>query len=193
VWLLADEALDLHAHPAAVTTAAATAVYAAALWAARPTVGHQAATMVAVALTAATAIDTLEVSGDLPGVGVVATGVAWTLLAWRGVLHPARIGLAAGAAMSILGAMTTAGADAGMVLVLVTVACVVALAVRQRDLVLLAIGAMGVLQSIPAALTRWFPDSEVVPYVLLVVGAALVLGAVRIARRRSSPPSAGRW
>jgi hypothetical protein len=40
---------------------------------------------------------------------------------------------------------------------------------------------------------RWFPDSELVPYVLLVAGAALVLGAVRAARRRSAAPPGSTW
>ncbi len=183
VALLTDEALDLGPHAVGLTTAATTAVYAAVLWSAHDTVAQQAATMVAIGITAAAAIDVLDLSHDLNGAGVFGTGVAWAVLAWRGVLWPERFGLAAGSAMAVIGAMTTSNSDAGLALVLVTVACVGGLAVWRRDLVLLAIATVGVLQGIPAALSRWFPDSEAVPYVLLLVGVCLVLSAVRVARR----------
>ena len=181
--VLTDQALDLGPHAVAITTSAVTAAYAGVLWANHRTILQQAATMVAVAVTAATSIDALEVSGDLPGTGVVATGVVWALLAWRGLVGTPRLALAGGAAMAVVGTMLTAGSDAGMGLMLLTVSVVVVVAVVRRDLLLLAVGTLGVLESIPAALSRWFPDSRVAPYVLLVAGVALVLTAVGIARR----------
>ncbi len=190
--ILTDQALDLGDHAIATTTSAGTAAYACALWAAHRTIGQQAVAMVAIAVTAATSIDAMGVSDDLPGVGVLVTGAVWSVLAWRGLVGSARLALPAGAMLAIVGAMTTAGSDAGMVLMLLTVAAVVGVAVHQRDLLLLAVGTLGVLQSIPAALTRWFPDSQVAPYVLLVAGGGLVLTAVRIARRTTGGPGSTR-
>jgi hypothetical protein len=70
-----------------------------------------------------------------------------------------------------------------MVLTLLTVVAVVGAAVAVRDLALLAVGSLGALASVPAAMTKWFPDSAAAAYALVLVGGVLVAVAVVIARR----------
>ena len=183
--VLAVDFLDLRDNDMALLVAAGTAVYAVGLWISSRTLVQQFAMMVALAVAASAAAAETGVS-DLPGLGAWAVGVIWALWAWRGVLEPTRFGLTLGSAMAILGAMLTAGSDAGTVLTLATVATVVAAATAFRDLLLLGVGTVGLLLNLPMAMTRWFPDSPAVPYALLVVGGLLVVAAVSVARRRTS-------
>ena len=67
-------------------------------------------------------------------------------------------------------------------LALVTAGALVAVAVALRDLVLMAVGALGLFQAVPGAIAVWFPDTVAAPIVLLAVGLALVLLAVRTGR-----------
>ena len=85
--------------------------------------------------------------------------------------------LAQGAASvgAIVAAMTTFPADAGMVLALATAVTVIGLGVWFRDLVMVGIGSLGLLQLLPMVLSEWFPDTVAAPFVLLGVGV-LVLG-----------------
>jgi len=183
--VIAVEPLDLDSSSVAVLVASGTAVYAAGLWLSRHTVVQQLAMMVALAMTAGAVIARLDIADELPGVGVCGVGLVWALFGWGGLLLPRRLGIVLGSATAIIGAMMTGAADAGTVLTLVIVCAVVAAAVLARDLLLLGVGTVGVLVNIPAAVTKWFPDTMVAPYALLVVGAGLVLVALRIARRRT--------
>ena len=183
--VLAVETFDLHGADVAVLIAAGTAAYAVGLWLAHDNVVQQLAMMVALAMTGASVVANLDISDDLPGIGAWSVGLVWALLAWGGQLRPRRVGIALGSVTMIVGAMMTGGSDAGTVLTLVTVSAVVAAAILMRDLLLLGVGTIGVLINLPTAVSRWFPDTMVVPYVLLAVGVALVLVAVRIARRRT--------
>jgi hypothetical protein len=87
--------------------------------------------------------------------------------------------------------MTTAGSDAGIVLTLATVMIVVSAAVATRDLLVLAVGTVGLLANLPVAATRWFPKILAAPVALLVVGAVLVIVAVRTALRRPAVDGLG--
>jgi hypothetical protein len=183
--VLAVDFLDLHGNDITLLVATGTAAYAVGLWLSSSTLVQQLAMMVALAVTASAAVAQADVSDDVPGLGTWAVGLIWALLGWGGVLKPARFGLALGSAMAIFGAMLTAASDAGTVLTLVTVIAVVGAAMAFRDLLLLAVGTLGLLMNLPMAITRWFPDSLAAPYALLVVGALLVVVAVWVARRRT--------
>jgi hypothetical protein len=181
--VLALDGLGVASRDAFVVVAAGTGVYAIALWVSSPTVVQQLAMMVACAATAASVIARADVPDTMPGLGVWGVGVVWALLGWGGLLKPSRVALVLGSATAILGAMLTAGSDAGTVLTLASVVAVVGAAVATRNLPLLGVGSLGLLANLPAAATRWFPDSLAVPIALLVVGAALVVVAVMGARR----------
>ena len=188
ITLLGDEQLDLGGQDVRPMAAGGAAALAAVLWGLRHRLAQQATTMVAVMVTAATVIDRYTDAPDLPGLGVWAVGVVWLLLGWGGVLPPRRAVVAVGSTAAILGGMTTAGSDVGAGLSVATALGVVAGAVVFRDLLLLAIGAVGAMLSLPPAMTVWFPDTRAAPYVLLAVGVLLVVTAIWIARRR---PAAG--
>jgi hypothetical protein len=187
VWATAMAPWWVQDHVGVLVTAGAT-VLAAALWTRHRVVLQQVLTMGLLAALAATTIADIGSARDWPGVGVWIVGLAWLALGWVGVLRPARVSRALGAATTVVGAMIAAGSSAGTVLMLLTALGVVLLAVFLRDLVLLIVGALGLLQGIPTAVNRWFPNSIVAALTLLVVGLGLVGVAVWIARR----PAPGR-
>jgi hypothetical protein len=138
--VLAADVLETSDANSLLLVAAGTAAYTGALWVAGRGFLQQVAMVVAVALTAIALINRADVSDDLPGVGAWAVGVAWAVLCWREQAQPSRAVLALGSVLALIGAMTTAGADAGMVFTLVTVILVVVAAVVLRDLLLLGVG-----------------------------------------------------
>jgi hypothetical protein len=182
--VLSVDGLGLAGRDVVLLVGAGTAACALMLWINSPTVAQQIAVMVALAVTASSVIAHADVPDTVPGLGVWGVGVVWALLGWARLLRPSWVALGLGTATAILGAMTTAGSDAGMVLTLATVVAVVAAAVATRNLLLLGVGTVGLLGNLPAAATKWFPDSLAAPIALLVLGAALVLVAVRTTRRR---------
>jgi hypothetical protein len=161
-------------------------LYAAALWAAHRTVAQQVAVMVSLAVAAATAVHRVFDSADLPGLGVWVVGLTWVLLGGSGLLEPRRTAIVLGSVMTVFGAMLTSGSDAGMILTLLTIVAVIAGAVVGRDLIVLAVGACAAVANLPAAMTRWFPDSVAAAIALVVVGLGLVVAAVVIAVRGSA-------
>jgi hypothetical protein len=105
----------------------------------------------------------------------------WLLLGWGGILGPRRVVVPLGAAAMVIGAMMTMQYDAGIILAILTAAAIVSVAVLFRDLVLLAVGAVGALIVLPPAVSRWFPDNLAAPVALLALGALLVSSALWIA------------
>lgn len=127
---------------------------------------------------------------SLPGAMIWGVGVAWFLLAWGGIVRPRELGLALGSIIAIFAAMTTMGGDPttqawpGAVLMLVTLAALVTIAVLFRDFLLLVIAAVGALQGMPIAMSIFFPGLLWAALALLVIGAALIGAAIVIARSR---------
>jgi hypothetical protein len=180
--VLASDVLETSDADTFVIVSAGTAAYAAALWFAGRGFLQQVAMVVALALTAAALINRADLDADLPGLGVWAVGVGWAVLGRLELARPGRAVLALGSALAMVGAMTTGGADAGMVLTLLTVVAIVVVSVLLRDLPLLAVGTVGALVNTPAAMTRWFPDSIAAAFGLVVVGAVLLGTAVWVTR-----------
>lgn len=171
---------------------AGTTGFATLLWHLHRGIAQQIAMMIGAMMVAASAIADFVTSDALPGVGVWGVGVIWLLLGWGGLLRPRRVAVALGAAGALLGSMLTMAHDAGIVFAMMTTAAVVVTAMLFHDLVLLALGAIAGLQVLPAALTRWFPDSMAAPFALLLLGAVLVGAALGIARRRVRHPETAR-
>lgn len=189
--VLAVDALHLDGEDAFLLIASGTAAYAFVPWFASRAMLQQAALMVSLAVAAAAAVNELDVTADTPGLGAWGVGVVWALLGWGGIVAHSPLALVYGSATAIIGAMFTAGSDAGTVLTLVTVVAVVGAAMALRDLLLLGVGTLGLLFNVPSAITRWFPDTLAAAYGLLVMGLALVLVAIWIARRRTPQTAAG--
>ncbi|MER6970898.1 DUF2157 domain-containing protein [Nocardioides sp. NPDC000445] len=195
--VLATDVLETSEADTFLLVAGGTACYAAALWLVGHGVIQQIAMVVALALTAAAVINRADVAENLPGLGVWIVGLIWAVLGWREIAHPGRAALVLGSMLALIGAMATAGADAGMVFALITILAIIVAAVLLRDLFLLAVGTVGALINTPAAMTRWFPDSVAGAFALVVVGVLLVATAVWVTRSghtrrvRSSGPSHG--
>ena len=171
-------------HVAELAFAGATAC-AAALWAARPALLQQAALAVGVGATAAIAVSDAAGTQLLPGLAAWTVAVIWFLLGWSEVLGPGVAVLPLAAAAAIVAGLTTVSHDAGVVVALLTAGATVVVAVLLRSLILLAVGSLGLLGLLPLAVTRWFPDTVLVPAVLLTMGLLLVAVAVFTARRRA--------
>lgn len=184
VALFAHRVLELDGSTNVLVTGSATAVLAAALWWRLPVLAQQTAFFVAAMVTAGAAVAELTSGPHLPGLAVWGTGVLWFLLGWRGIVTPRRPVQALAAVATLIGAVMTLPADAGMVLALCTVVTVVVVAVVIHDLLLLAVGAVGALNILPAVVNEWFPGDLAAPLVLLGVGALLVTAAVYTAKVR---------
>ncbi|KQX61673.1 DUF2157 domain-containing protein [Angustibacter sp. Root456] len=141
--------------------------------------------VVASVLALLTRFTTLE--GPGLGVAVGLVGLAWWVLGARGLVTPRRAATVLGPAVTVLGAVMASMADWGLWLGLATVAGLVVLAVRWRDLWLLVIAGAGSLELVPRVVEEWFPGRLAVPVILLVTGLVMVLAAVRIARRAATP------
>lgn len=184
VSLAAELVLELNGDAAAVLAGWGSVALAGALWWRLRVLPQQAAVFVATMLAAGATVAQLTSNPHLPGLAVWGTGVIWFLLGWRGTVEPRRAVLALGATAALVGALMTLPADAGMVLAICTVVAIVVVAVIVRDLLLLAVGAVGALNILPAAVNHWFPGQLAAPLVLLVVGALLVTAAVYTAKVR---------
>lgn len=191
--LLASEVFELRGDEGGLLTSAATAAVAVALWWLRPTNLQHLAAAVALAATVAWGLATISDADYLPNTGIWAVGLVWFLLALGGLLRPRRFALALGAAIAIVGALLLmlTSDDAGIALTLVSAVAVVALAVVMTDLVLLGVGAVGLLFGLPMAVSTWFGGTFAAPIALLGAGVVLVVAALWIARRRRQPGGVG--
>ncbi|MGZ4608976.1 MAG: DUF2157 domain-containing protein [Actinomycetes bacterium] len=185
--LLGGDGFDWRGEDVALLAGAGTSVYAGLLWWWNHNPAQELALFVALSVTAAAACSQLGDSG-LPGLGVWGVGVTWLALTWGGLLSPRRTSYVLGSVGALFGAEITMEAGWGLGFALVTVAALVALAVLFRDLLLLAVGAIGALQVIPQAVSEWFPGALAAPLALLAVGVLLIAAAVRTARRREARP-----
>jgi hypothetical protein len=188
--LLGADALGWQEDHVLLLTAAGTALSAGVLWYQSRSVLQQAAFFVALMGTAAFFVGDVTDRSSLPGVAAWGVAVVWFLLGWGGVVAPRRPVLALAGIAAIVTAMTTFPVDAGIALALATASGLVALAVAFRDLALMAVGALGLLQVLPMALGEWFPDTVTAPLVLLGGGVVLLLLAVRMSLRDRTAPLA---
>lgn len=190
--LLSADVLDWKPAAVRVTAAGGAAAVAAVLWRMNRVFLQQVMFFVALMVTAAMATLAWTDGDSLPGLAAWAVAVVWFLLAWRDLVPSTRLALPASSAGAIVAVTTTFGSDAGMVLGLVTATAVVALAVWFHDLIMVAVGSLGLLQMLPMVVSEWFPDTMAAPFVLLGVGVVVLALAVWTALRGRPPraPSA---
>lgn len=181
--VFAYEVLDLRAQRVALVASAAAAVLGVALFLVGRALLVQIGAGIAVLVAAGTLTAVVVGPESAPGVAVWAGGAVWALLGWGEVLPPRIVVRALGAAAMVVGAMFTLQYDAGLVFALATATLIVVMALLARDPLLLAVGAVGAFQSLPAAVSEWFPDSLAVPLALVVLGLVMVGLAVRVVRR----------
>lgn len=183
--LLGDEVLHLSDDDQALLVGAGTAVLAAALWLAHRAILQQAALVVSLAGTAGAAAAHLPVADEkVIGLAVWGVGVVWLLLGWGGVIGPRQASYLIGGVVAVTGAELTVSVGWGAAVGLGTAALLIAAGAWMRDLVLLGVGAIATLLTVPPALGLFFPDTLAAPVALLVVGVLLVGGALCLTGRR---------
>jgi hypothetical protein len=183
--LLGDEALRLTGEDTALLAAGGAAGWGAVLWWRRPGFLQQAAVVVALAVAAGALAAHLPAGGDaVSGLAVWGVGAVWLVLGQGEVVGRREPASAFGAAVAVVGGQLTLDRGWGAVLALATVVAVVVVATVGRDLVLLAVGAVGALTTVPAVLTQFFPDTLTAPLALLATGVLLVASAPVVTSRR---------
>ncbi len=183
--LLGDEALRLAGDDTALLAAGGAAGWGAVLWWRRRDFLQQAALVAALAVGAGALAAHLPAGADaVSGVAVWGVGAVWLVLGRGEVLGRRQPASAFGAAVAVVGGQLTMDRGWGAVLALATVVAVVAVATVGHDLVLLAVGAVGALMTVPAVLTLFFPDTLTAPLALLATGVLLVASAPVVTGRR---------
>ena len=181
--VLTTDVLDRHDEEALVVIFPPTALVALALWWVRRTWLQQLALLVPLVLSATGVALQVTDADAVPGLTVWLVAVAWTALAWTGRLAPRATGLAFGGVAAVFGAMTMPE-QSGILLGLATAVALLALALVDRSLSLLAVSALGLLESAPRAVVEWFPGRLSASLTLIVVGGLLVVAAVWVARHQ---------
>lgn len=182
---IAGDALGLEDEHLLLFAATGTALYAAVLWWRHHHLLQHLILVTALSTTLAAATSLLPDSETSPAASVWALGVTWYLLGWAGILRPRREAGLIGAAVAAGATLFFAPELWGTPLALLTLAVMAGLAVKLRDLPLLALDAVAALMVLPAIVTRYFPGALSAAAALLVVGVLLVLAGVVTVRRRS--------
>jgi hypothetical protein len=183
--LLGDEVLDLPGETVALVAAGGTAAYAGLLWWRHRGVLQQAALVVALAIAAGSA--TAHLPGDddaLIGLALWGVGACWAVLGWGRVVAARNAAYALGGAVVVIGAQFAVESTWGAVLAVGSVVALVVAGVVLRELLLLAVGAVGALVTVPSVVGQYFPDTLAVPLALVGCGVLLVAGAIYTARLR---------
>lgn len=186
--VLATDALHLQDEDALILVGPATALVAGVLWWLHRAWLNQLALFGAVVLSAVAV--GLQVSGPdsrVPAATVWLVAVAWAAVAWFGWIEPRITGVALGALGAVFGSLFING-DLGIALALLTAVATVALALWERSLPWLGVGAIAMLYASPRAAVEWFPGRLSAALTLIVTGAALVGAAVWVARHRAQQP-----
>lgn len=185
--LAANERDSWSGEDVALVAAAGTSVVAFVLWRRNRAVLQHVALFAALMSTTGTAaahLDVEEATGN--GLALWLTAAAWLLLSWRGLLDVRRVGYVVGSLGLVLGALVTTDQDWGIFFALATAGAIVVAAVLQSDLILLGIGAIGILQDLPRLVERYFPGGAAGPLLLLVVGGLLLAAAFQLSRRQGT-------
>lgn len=155
-------------------------------WRARSVLSHLAmfGGVVAVVLSGVGRLVTSPVGWEF-GIALWAVSVLWGVAAWRGYLTPRTAGLAAAGAGVLVGAMMTMDTTAGPVFALVTVAGLLSMGVVFRQVLMLGLGAVGIIGVVPQAAIRYLPGSVAAPVAVALVGLLLLAIALWLARTRT--------
>ncbi|EWS99708.1 hypothetical protein N865_21240 [Intrasporangium oryzae NRRL B-24470] len=167
----------------AIATAALTTVVAAVLWRLHPTPLQHAITFAAGLVTVATVVANWADPDFWPAaLAVWVVSLVWAVLSHFEVIRPPAVGLIVGSAGLVVGSMMLQEQSWGSFVAIGTIVAIVGVAVLQRRMSLLAIGAVGTFSVVPRAMETWFPGVLAAAIALLVAGLGLVGVAVYIAR-----------
>jgi hypothetical protein len=127
----------------------------------------------------------LDISFSAIAAAVLAVGAVWIGLGLAGVVRPVRATIVIGSLIALISAQLFVIDAEAPVLGLLTAAGLVGLALHRRDLLVLGIGSIGILLTLPIVIYEWFPSVAAAAISLLVVGGFLVGAAVYTARRKT--------
>ena len=184
--VLAAQVWDFRGISTAVTTAATATAYAAALWWRTRARLQHLAVFASAAVLAGTSISQAW-PGLLawgPGLGIWGLSALWAIAAHRGYLPPRDVGYLAAVIGLLVGAQLTMETAAGQVLALVTVAGILTAGVVLRRVILLVLGAIGVIMTVPETAARYLPENVGAPLAIFLTGLILLGVALRLARTR---------
>jgi hypothetical protein len=165
VAVLTGRYLHLADADRALTTSAASLVFAVPLWwRDRSVLQHLAAFGTAIAVLV-TGIDRLDPrAGTFPfGIAIWVFALAWGIAVSRGRLVPAPVGTLLSGAGALAGAIIAMDHSAGVLLAIATVAGLFAGGVLMHQVRLIGIGAAGTLYVVPRAAARYLPGSVAAP------------------------------
>ncbi|HET6666344.1 MAG TPA: DUF2157 domain-containing protein [Intrasporangium sp.] len=165
--------------------AALATAYALVLWFWRPSVLQLAVAAAGSAFTAGLTGVAFDLRFGAVAASVLAVGAIWIALGWSGVVRPARPAVVIGSLIAFVGGQLVAVGGYGPIWGLLAAAGLVGLALYRRDLLILGIGSVGVLISLPVVVYDWFPSVAAAAVSLIVVGVLLVVAALYTARRTS--------
>jgi hypothetical protein len=173
---------------ALAVTAASTAGATALWWRTRAPLQHLAM-FASAALLVGTGIAQAgpAVRGWAPGLGVWGLSALWTVAAYRRYLAPRQVGYLAAVIGLLVGAQMTMATGAGHVLALATVAGILTAGVALRQVVLLALGAIGVIILVPQTAVRYLPKNVGAPLAVFLCGLILLGVALWLAKTRRRP------
>ncbi|GAB7007045.1 hypothetical protein JCM18899A_45180 [Nocardioides sp. AN3] len=179
------EVLDLYDEHQLWIVGSGTTAVAAVLWSLRRTALQQLALFVPLMLAAVGAgLEVTSTDSAWGGAAMWGVAVLWTTAAWLGRLEPRVSGVALGALGAVAGSLIM-GDDVGIGLGLATGVATVALALAERNLVWLGVGAVALLLTTPRAANTWFPGRLSAALTFIVTGGLLVGAAAWVARRRT--------
>ncbi len=160
------------------------AVLAAGLWALHRHPVQHLATFIASLVTVGAAMTIWFGAWWVAPLALWAVALGWTTLSWLGRIAPRLVGLLAGSIAMVGATVALTSLGWGVVLGLGSIAVVVALAVVEHRLSLLAVGAVGTIWFLPQTFATWFEGMIGPALGLLVAGLSMVAAAVLIARER---------
>lgn len=154
-------------------------------WQSRSALQHLAAFGGTIALVE-TGLDRIS-----PNVGAFGFGLAlwviallWGMAVYRGYLVPRTIGVLVSGAGMLIGAIVSMDEAAGQVLAVATVAGLLSVGIILRRVLVIVIGAVGIVYVVPDTADRYLPGSVGAPAAVAVVGLVLLGIALWLARTR---------
>lgn len=183
--ILTARVLGFDPLPMAVASLAVTVVAAAGFWwLTRSAVLELGLFAAAVSLTGTAIAWAVTTSAPWPsGLGMWLISALWAVAVARGYLAPAGVGYLAAGVGLLAGAQFTMVEAGGHVLAIATVAGLLTAGVLLRQVLVVALGAAGVLIVIPQTASRYLPSTASAPLSVFMIALVLLACALWLARR----------
>ncbi len=176
--LVAYDLFDLRGRPLGVICGAVATAFGLVLYAQRRRMIQQLAVFVGLLIT----VEQLVLSQLSHSLITVVLGAGWVVLGWRELVVPRRPALWFGSAAAMIGGMI-APDPIGLALGLIVAVLLIAASVILREPVMLALGVLGLFESLIRTIWHYFHGSTAMPIALVVAGGVVFAAALVLARR----------